>query len=85
VVPEQIVEPPEQLSPAKTHVFAVGSQQPFWQAVPVVQHGSPEFPHDSHVPLDVQISWNVPLDEHELPTATQWLGGTDVSQQPEVH
>ena len=50
-----------------------------------MQQGSPESPHDSQEPPDVQISWKVPLEEQGLPTATQWVGVIEVSQHPWVH
>jgi hypothetical protein len=61
VVPEQTDVPPEHCSPSKTHVWSVGSQQPLWHAIPLVQHGPPVKPQ--LVPLDEEM----PLEEEEMP------------------
>jgi len=39
--PEQTLLPPEQVEFGKTQVLFAGSQQPSWQAAPVVQHEPP--------------------------------------------
>jgi hypothetical protein len=45
----QIDVPPLHACIGRTHVLLAGSQQPSWQAVPVVQHAWPPSPHE--VPL----------------------------------